>query len=88
MAGCAEANRTTYQPDHLSRLQLVCSTGFDSIVPIFQVNGIAPGAVPGWEDWTPDDAQANTQKAMKAAQDHLGIAPVTFTRYHDFNLYL
>ncbi|CAB3406891.1 unnamed protein product [Caenorhabditis bovis] len=40
------------------------------------VSSMAPGALNDWDQWTPDDALHNTEKAMKAAQDLLKVAPL------------
>ncbi|VDM71894.1 unnamed protein product [Strongylus vulgaris] len=43
------------------------------------VNALVPGAVMDWEQWTPENALENTQKAMKIAQERLGVEPVSST---------
>lgn len=43
----------------------------------FQVNALVPGAVMDWDQWTPENALENTQKAMQIAQDRLGVEPVS-----------
>lgn len=40
------------------------------------VNSMAPGALEDWENWSPNDALENTEKAMKSAQDLLKVAPL------------
>ena len=41
-----------------------------------QVNTIIPGSVPNWDTWLPENALVNTQKAMQAAKDRLGVEPL------------
>ncbi|UMM31108.1 hypothetical protein L5515_012720 [Caenorhabditis briggsae] len=40
------------------------------------VNSMAPGALEDWENWSPNEALENTEKAMKSAQDLLKVAPL------------
>ncbi|KAK6026237.1 Filamin/ABP280 repeat protein [Ostertagia ostertagi] len=40
------------------------------------VNAMVPGAVSDWDQWTPEHALENTQRAMQIAQDRLGVAPL------------
>ncbi|RCN27133.1 hypothetical protein ANCCAN_27134 [Ancylostoma caninum] len=42
------------------------------------VNALVPGAVMDWDQWTPENALENTQKAMQIAQERLGVEPVSF----------
>ncbi|RCN41639.1 hypothetical protein ANCCAN_12388 [Ancylostoma caninum] len=43
------------------------------------VNALVPGAVMDWDQWTPENALENTQKAMQIAQERLGVEPVSFS---------
>lgn len=45
------------------------------------MNALVPGAVSDWEEWTPDNALENTQRAMEVAQERLGVAPVRLVSY-------
>ncbi|EYB84224.1 hypothetical protein Y032_0321g2425 [Ancylostoma ceylanicum] len=40
------------------------------------VNALVPGAVMDWDQWTPENALENTQKAMQIAQERLGVEPL------------
>ncbi|CAI2350258.1 unnamed protein product [Caenorhabditis sp. 36 PRJEB53466] len=40
------------------------------------VNSMAPGALADWENWSPNEALENTEKAMRSAQDLLKVAPL------------
>ncbi|KAK6750425.1 hypothetical protein RB195_002418 [Necator americanus] len=40
------------------------------------VNALVPGAVMDWEQWTPENALENTEKAMQIAQNRLGVEPL------------
>ncbi|CAD6191974.1 unnamed protein product [Caenorhabditis auriculariae] len=40
------------------------------------VNALAPGSLPDWDQWSPNEALPNTQKAMQTAQDLLQVAPL------------
>lgn len=40
------------------------------------VNSMAPGALEDWENWSPNEALENTERAMKSAQDLLKVAPL------------
>ncbi|CAJ0587674.1 unnamed protein product, partial [Mesorhabditis spiculigera] len=40
------------------------------------VNSISPDSLSDWRHWEPDEALENTRRAMKAASEDLGVAPL------------
>ena len=42
------------------------------------VNALAPGACDDWRSWRPDDALANTRRAMSAAEQCLGVGKASW----------